>query len=64
MTVDEFNQHKENLFVKLTALRISEEGYMYVPEDTLTDLWSIIYGITGGISNKSEKEEFYAINRR
>lgn len=64
MTVNEFNQHKENLFVKLTALRVSEEGYMYIPEDTLTDLWSIIYGITGGISNKSEKEEFYAINRR
>lgn len=64
MTVNEFNQHKENLFVKLTALRVSEEGYMYIPEGTLTDLWSIIYGITGGISNKSEKEEFYAINRR
>lgn len=64
MTVDEFNKHKDNLFVKLTALRISEEGYMYVPEDMLIDLWSIIYGITGGISNKTEKEEFYAINRR
>lgn len=63
MTVSEFNRHKENLFVKLTALRISDQGHMYVPEDTLTDLWSIIYGITGGISNTSEQEEFYAINR-
>ena len=53
MNMIEFNRHKEGLRKKLPLLKADEKGWLNVPDGTLTDLWSLIYGITNGITDGS-----------
>ena len=58
MKIEEFNKHRDSLMEKLPLLRQDEKGWLNVPYGTLTDLWSLVYGITNGISETSEITEF------
>ena len=58
MKIEEFNKHRDSLMEKLPLLRQDEKGLLNVPYGTLTDLWSLVYGITNGISETSEITEF------
>lgn len=56
MRLDEFHRHRKMLMDKLPLLVEDEKGWMNIPAGILTDLWSVIYGITNGISESEHKE--------